>query len=244
MPKFTLLLLTALCWMLTACADRPPAAQMPEDPQALLKTAVDAIQAADSFRMTIEQTGSPYPMRLSFDGVNMLTAELQRGAAQYVSPNELFIQVKLDIGVTAVIDLFSRGDHQWIRLVGGAPWLTLPVAEDFDISRLMARGDGLEYAMTHLNAPQILGEAALIDGTQTFHIRATASGETVQGLLFGLLEPKGEVQIDVHIRTDSQHPALLEMTMPTADDAEPAVWRIEFYDYDAPRDFEGPPEGS
>ena len=243
MPKFILLLLTGLCLALTACRGGQPATvETPDDPQALLETAVENMQAADSFRMIIEQRGKPYPLRLSLDGVNTITAKWQRGAAQYISPSELYIQVKLDIGITAMVDVFSLDDQQWIRLANGAPWLPFSVDEVFDISRLMADGDGLEYAMTRLTAPQILGQVALVDGAQTTHIRATAVGETVTSLLLGLLEPSGDVQMDAYIRTDSQHIALIEITLLEEGGDDPTVWRIEFYDYNAPRGFDRPPQ--
>lgn len=243
MPKFILLLLTGLCLALSACRGGQPATvETPDDPQALLETAVENMQAADSFRMIIEQRGQPYPLRLSLDGVNTITAKLQRAAAQYISPSELYIQVKLDMGITAMVDIFSLDDQQWIRLANGAPWLPFSVGEVFDISRLMADEDGLEYAMTHLTSPQILGQVTLIDGAQTTRIRATAAGETVTSLLLGLLEPSGDVQMDAYIRTDSQRLALIEITLLEDGGDDPTVWRIEFYDYDVPRDFDRPPQ--
>lgn len=245
MPTFILLLLTGLGLALSACRGGQPAAvETPDDPQALLETAVENMQTADSFRMIIEQRGQPYPIRLSLDGVNRITAEWQRGAAQYISPSELYIQVKLNIGITTMVDIFSLDDQQWIRLASGAPWLPFSVGEIFDISRLMAAGDGLEYAMTRLTAPQILGQIALIDGAETTHIRATAAGETAASLLLGLLEPSGDVRMDVYIRTDSQHLALIEITLLEAAADDPTVWRIEFYDYGAPRDFDRPPQAA
>ena len=250
MPKFirlllTALCLTALCLTLNACRGGQPAAvETPDDPQALLKTAVENMQVADSFRMIIEQRGQPYPLRLSLDGISMITAKLQRAAAQFISPSELYIQVKLDMGITAMVDVFSLDDQQWIRLASGAPWLPFSVGETFDISRLMTDGDGLEYAMTHLTSPQILGQVALIDGAETTRIQATAAAETVASLLLGLLEPSGDVQMDAYIRTDSQHIALIEITLLEDGGDDPTVWRIEFYDYSAPRDFDRPPQAA
>ena len=66
-------------------------------PQELLDAAVDNLQSAESFKLAIKQTGEPYPLALSFDGVNLLPATLTGAEAQYVSPNELHISALLQL---------------------------------------------------------------------------------------------------------------------------------------------------
>lgn len=244
MQKFIVVLMVGLCLIVSACATGQSASQdLPEDPQALLSEVVENMQAIDTFRMTLEQVGQPYPLLLSFDGTSIVQAELRRGTAQFVSPNELFINVTLRIGVVVSVDIFSRDDVQWASFPSGGPWYQLPPFPDFDISRLMAEGDGMEYAMANLEDIEVIGEETLIDGTNTIHIQAHATGEVVRGLLFGLIEPEGDVQVDAYVNPIDTRFALVEVTMletVTEDDNEQSVWRIEFYDYNAPQDFEAP----
>ena len=241
MQNFIVGLLVGLCILLTACdTGQSSRAELPDDPQALLETVVENMQATGTFRLTIEQVGPPYPLLLSFDGISNVQAELRRGTAQFVNPNELFINVNMRIGVVVSIDIFSLDDKQWASFPSGAPWYQLPPYPDFDISRLMAEGDGMEYAMTNLENIKVIGEETLIDGTNAIHIQAEAAGEVVQGLLFDLIEPEGDVKVDVYINTADARFARVEITMLetlSEDSEELSVWQIEFYDYDEPKDF-------
>lgn len=244
--KSIVVILIGLCLVLTACGgDQASRNELPSDPQALLEQIVKNMQATDSFRLTIEQLGAPYPLLLSFDGVNLVEAELRRGTAQFVAPNELFVTATLRIGVVVTVDIFSLDDKQWASFPSGAPWYRLPAFPDFDISKLMQDGHGMEHAMTNLEDIEVIGEETLIDGTNALHIQARASGEVVRGLLFGLIEPEADVQVDAYINTADSRFSLVEVTMletATEDVEDPSVWRIEFYDYDEPKDFDVPPQ--
>lgn len=230
--------------MLTACdTGQTRGVELPEDPQTYLEDVVVNMQAVDTFRMTIEQIGPAYPLLLSFDGVSIVEAELKRGTAQFATPNELFINVTLKIGVTVSVDIYSLDDTQWASFPSGAPYYKLPPYPDFDISRLMADGDGMEYAMTNLENIEILGEETLIDGSSAIHLKATAPGEVVQGLLFDLIEPEGDVQVDAYINPEDNRFSQVVVTMletVTDDNEEPSIWRIEFFDYNDTKDFAVP----
>jgi len=243
-PKHIVIFVVGLCLLLTACdTGGGDAVELPDDPQAFLEEIVANMQSLETFRMTVEQIGQPYPLLLSFDGINNVQAELRRGLAQYVAPNELFINVTLRIGVVVSVDIYSLDNEQWASFPSGAPYYKLPPYEGFDIGRLMADGDGLEYAMTNLQNIEIIGVESLIDGTETIHIQATAPGDVVQGLLFDLIEPQDDVKVDAYVRTDDSRFAQVEVTMletVTEDNDEPSVWRIEFYDYNAEADFAVP----
>ena len=213
------------------------------EPQTLLDAAVEQLQSADSFRLAIEQSGAPYQLALTFDGVNMLPATLQSAEAQVVSPNELHISAHLHLVIPLSLEIYSRDDRQWLSFPSGAPWWQLPAFEDFDVSRLLAPDDGIDKVMTDLRDPQIFGSEALIDERFAWHIQALAAGDAVQGLLFGFIDPRDDVEIDAYITVDDGRLALIEILMleTAADpDAEPSVWHIRFFDYDAPRGFEAP----
>ena len=232
------LLLLVNCFGLTSAQETDEI-----EPQTRLDIAVDRLQAADSFKLTITQTGEPYPLALSFDGVNMLPATLSGVEAQYLSPNELHISALVQLFIPLSLDIYSRDDRQWLSFPSGAPWLQLPAFEDFDINRLLAPADGIEYVMANLQDLQIVDAEALLDEEEVWHLRARAAGAGVSGLLFGFIEPQDDVEINAYVRAADQQFALLEITMlETLGDPEkePSVWHIQFHDYDALPDFEPP----
>ena len=213
------------------------------EPQALLDGAVEALQAAESFRLAIEQSGQPYQLALTFDGVNTLPATLDGAEAQVVSPNELHISAWVRLIIPLALDIYSRDDRQWLSFPSGAPWIQLPAFADFDVRRLLAADDGIERMMTELREPRIAEAEALIDEQKAWRIEAGAAGDAVKVLLFGFIDPKEDVEIEATITAADGRLALLEILMlETADDpdAAPTVWHIRFYDYDAPRGFEAP----
>ncbi len=218
--------------------------QAEPEPQELLDIAVEQLQTAQSFRLAIEQSGATYPLSLSFDGVNTLPATLQSAEAQYVQPNELHISALVNLLLPLWLDIYSRDDRQWVSFPRGAPWFLLPAFEDFDVNRLLAPDDGIEYVMTNLQEPQIIDAEAQLDDETVWHLQAQAAGDSVSSLLFGFIEPEADVALDIYITVADGRFALLEMTMlETVDDEseeEPSLWLISFYDYDAPRGFDPP----
>ena len=211
--------------------------------QALLDGAIDELQSAESFRLSIEQTGEPYQLALTFDGVNILPATLESAEAQVISPNELHISALIHLFIPLSIDIYSLDDRQWLSFPSGAPWLQLPEFEGFSISRLLAQGDGIDKVMTNLHDAQIADAEALVNGQPAWHIQATTAGDAVEGLLFGFIDPQDDVEIDAYITVEDRRLVLIEILMlETAGDSEkdPSVWHIKFWDYDAPRGFEPP----
>ena len=237
--RIALIILAALM----ACAGLAGAQESPPEPQALIDAAVERLQSAESFRLSIVQSGEPYQLALSFDGVNMLPATLASAEAQVISPDELHISAQLNLLIPLWMDIYSRADRQWLSFPAGAPWILLPAFEGFDISRLLAPGDGIEKAMSELRAPRIADDEALVDDRLAWRIEATAAGDAVEGLLFGFIAPKDDVEIDAYIAVEDGRLVLIEILMlETVGDStkEPSVWHIKFYDYDAPRGFEAP----
>lgn len=211
--------------------------------ETLLAAAVDHLQAADSFKLSIEQTGAAYPLALSFDGVNTLPATLTSAEAQYVSPNELHISALLHFFIPLALDIYSLDDRQWLSFPSGAPWNLLPAWEGFDTNRLLAAGDGIEYFMDSLQDPQLAPGDASPDEDALWQVRGRAPGAGVSGLLFGFIDPQADVAIRAFIRPEDGRFAALEITMLEtlgAAETEPSVWRIRFHDYDAPADFDAP----
>lgn len=213
------------------------------EPRALLEAAVDMLQSTESFRLAIEQSGPPYQLALTFDGINTVSATLDSAKAQFVSPNELHINARVRLFIPLALDMYSRDDQLWLSFPSGAPWIELTAFNDFDVRRLLAADDGIERLMMELQEPRFADAEALVDEQKVWHIQAGAAGDAVEVLLFGFVDPQGDVEIDAYITAADGRLALLEITlMETADnpDAAPSVWQIRFYDFDAPRDFEAP----
>ncbi len=240
--KIRIALIVAAC--LVFCAGFAGAQEtLVAEPQALLDAAVEQLQSADSFRLAIEQSGAPYQLALTFDGVNMLPATLQSAEAQVISPNELHISAQVHLIIPLSLDIYSRDDRQWLSFPSGAPWWQLPAFEGFDVSRLLAPDDGIDKVMTDLQDPKIVDSEALVDEQPSWHIQAIAAGDAVEGLLFGFIDPQDNVLIDAYIMAADGRLALIEILMlETAGDpnVEPSIWHIRFFDYDAPRGFESP----
>ena len=239
------------CWLVLVliCLGLPgwaaPSLAQAERPQAqaLLQEAVDQLRAAASFKLLITQSGQAYPLALSFDGVNALPATLVQADAQFISPDELHIAASLRMFLPLSLDIYSRDDRQWLSFPRGAPWIALPAFAGFDVNRLLATNDGIDYALTSLKEPQIIEHDETLDETNSWLVRGTAAGEVVSSLLFGFIEPETDVQVDVFINAETGRLERIDIDMLlNADDpaAESSIWHIEFQDYDAPRDFEAP----
>ena len=237
------LVLILICFSQPGWAPSSLAQEESPQPQMLLQKAVDQLRAAASFKLLITQSGQPYPLALSFDGVNILPATLSRADAQFISPDELHIAASLRMILPLSLDIYSRDDRQWLSFPSGAPWIALPAFTGFDVNRLLAPNDGIEYALASLKDPQIIDEGATLDETNRWLIRATAAGEVVSGLLFGFIQPETDVQVEAFIdeETGRLERINIDMLLNADDpDAETSIWQIEFGAYDAPRDFNAP----
>ena len=216
----------------------PGHAQATQDVRDLFEAAVAHLGAASSFRMSIEQSGARYPLALTFDGVTMIPATLNSADAQFISPNELYIQVSAHMLFTLNMDVYSLDDRQWISFPSGAPWFMLPAFEGFDVNRLMADDDGIQRVADNLRDLRIVED----DEHEGWHLQAVADGEDVSGLLFGFIAPQAGVELDFWLDAAGRF-ARIEMLMleTLADDPdEPSRWTIAFSDFDAPREFEPP----
>lgn len=216
----------------------PLRAQTKPNAQTMLENAVAELQSARSFRLSISQSGASYPLSITFDGTNMIPATLQSADAQYISPSELHISAALHIFLTVTMDVYSLDNRQWISFPSGAPYFPLPAFEGFDVNRLLARDDGIDRVVANLQGLEVLET----DDADTSHLRARSAGEMVSGLLFGFMEPGGDVEIDFWINADGRF-AQIELLMLDTFEAtpkDPSRWHIAFSDYDAPRDFTPP----
>ena len=218
------------------------------DARALLEAAVEHLQAAESFKLAITQTGEAYPLAISLDGVNTLPASLISADAQYIKPGELFLTANMRVFLSLWMHVYSLDESQWLSFPAGAPWIPLPAYEGFDVNRLMAADDGIELVVETLREARIIkaatdNESEDEDEDTAWTLSGLAEPAAVTGLLFGFVEPNEDVQLLARLSVEDGSFVALELTMLETVDQPgkaPTVWHIEFSDYDAERDFEPP----
>ncbi len=216
----------------------------PATAQDLLEGAVERLRDSASFRLEIEQSGAPYPLSLTLDGVNLLPASLISAEAQFVNPAALHISALVRLFIPLSLEFYSQGESIWISFPAGAPWLPLPAFEGFDINQLLAADAGVELLAASLRDIELAEAEILPRENPSWRVSGVAPGAAVADLLFGFIEPQDEVAIDAFIDAEDGKFAGIDMRMlETAEDplAEPALWHIRFVDYDAEPSFQ-PPE--
>jgi hypothetical protein len=227
-----------------------PTATPTLDPLALVTEAADNIRSADTFRISVTQTGPDYMLPTEYG-----TAIFNSAIAQFVAPREMQANVRVRAaGLPIQIDVFSRGADQWYRAIWtGNQWLNQPFQEGFNPETLVSEEAGFQSALDSLIELNYVGEATLESGANVYHLTATANGPDVTALLGGLIEPVGEVIVDVYIDRETRQPVrfvIQEFNSPYAatpeagEESEPVVWTIDLYDINAPAELDTPPENA
>lgn len=231
---------------LAGCTGTNEPTATPSDPTSLLSTVVSNLQQLKTFRMLIEQTGTPYTFSVTLDqGASQVAAEMRRADAQFENPNILYADTRLSLGGLPPIgvEIFAHGTDQWFKLFG-ADWIQYPIAEGFDPGSLMREDSGFPAALSKLEKLTYVGEETLDTGEAVIHVSGDAKGQVINDLMFGLLSlTQDAVKVDVYVEKTALLPALLVVTLPnTATDATPqdTQWRIEVYNINTPSDFKGP----
>ena len=249
---------------LTACsgADSAASPTPTPDPIALVTQAAANIRSAQTFRLTIAQTGPDYRIQ-TVQG----TATFRRAEGQYVTPNVIQAQVRLVIlGIPLAIDIFARGEAQWVRAVfTGNQWSdAFTFAPGFDPAALIAEETGFNAALNALLDLNYVGVETLETGVSAHHLSGLASGEGMNALLVGIIQARGEVPVDVYIDAETLQPVRFILRMFEANpgsatfggapdleatpevtaepQTEPYVWILDIYDINAPAELDPPAE--
>jgi hypothetical protein len=234
--------------LLTLVGCVPPAAPTatPLVPQTLLGTVIENLQQLKTFRMIIEQSGTPYLFRVTLDQGNTETvAQMRSARAQYQNPNVLYADTRLSLGGLPPIgvEIFARGSDQWFKLIG-SDWLKYTIAEGFDPGQLIQDDSGFPAALSKLKDLTYVGEETLDTGEVVIHVRGLAEGQVINDLMFGLLQvSQDNINVDVFVEKTALLPVLLLVTLPdtaTEDTPQDTQWRIEVYDVNAPLENTGP----
>lgn len=230
--------MTLAALMATACGGAPAATPTPQDPMALVTEAADAIRAANTFRMIVDQSGPPYPIDTDFGSV-----AFRRADAQYAAPDTLQASLAvLALGARLDVDVFARGAEQWFRapLWTGDLWLHATFAPGFNPEVLIAQDAGFRAAVDAARNLELVGETQLETGQNVIHVRGTADGPALNGLLVGLIQMQGEVGIDVFIDRDTRLPARFVLTEAVDGESEPRLWTLDILDINQPMTMDDP----
>jgi hypothetical protein len=232
--------------MLAGCggaANTPTAT--PPSPETLLQQAITNIREAESFAMSVEQGGAPFPFIFQLGAEDdPFRTVMQRANAHFVAPDQLHASARMRVeGAPPIsLQLYVDGFTQWLK----PPlfrWTQYEYAPGFNPRLLMGEDSGFNSALSRLTRIDFLGLEDRF-GEMVYHVRGEASGQVVNDLLFGLLIINEETAIvDVFINRETRFPSVLLLTLPGTATAEreDTFWRIELFDVNQPQEFETPP---
>lgn len=233
--------------LMVGCTSAPAPTEAPPDPLKLITEAATKIRSADTFRISVNESGPDYMLFTVYT-----TVYFRRAVAQYVAPGMMQATIRvLAAGLPIEVDVFSRGLDQWYRAIWtGNQWVNQPFAPDFNPETLIAQETGFQAALEALIDLKYMGTAQLENGADVHHLKATANGPDVAALLGNLIEPTGNVDVDVYIDRGSGYPARFGITEynsqyvvtpEVGQEAEPVQWTIDLYDINAVPDISTPP---
>lgn len=241
MPRTRYFALILVALILAACGG-DSGDDTPADPLALLATASDLVRASDTIRLDVVQRGADYEIGIVQEG-DLLNVAFRSARFQYAAPNMLQGTVRVIAGgvIPIDVDVFSFGERQWVRFVGG-DWFEEFFAPGFDPQTLMAAGSGFDAVLQELTELEYVGLETLVDGTRAHHVRGIAEGPAVTALLVDLIDPNGAVPVEVYIARETGYPVRLVLETDLDEPGgDPTFWELEVYDFDAD-DALTPPE--
>ena len=226
-------------FLLAACQTATP--EPPPDPLALVTEASENIREMNTFRMLVEQSGAPFYVLTDLGNV-----QFRRAEAQYVAPRDMQAHVRLlALGLPADVDVYSRGDNQWYRnsILTANRWFNAPFSPGFNPENLIASETGFQSALRAMQNLQYVGVETLEDGSSVYHLTARANGPDVSGLMAGLVEMTGIVDVDVYVSRDKKLPIRFVIVDPatvTEEEPKPTTWTMDIYDFNAEAKLEDP----
>jgi hypothetical protein len=225
-------LLGIVAVLLAACGGGAPAADLPQDPTALLDVATQKMRAVNTFRMNVIVEGAPYNILVDLDGgQEYLPMRFIQAKAQFLAPDLMQAEVRIMRGTLSLeVELFGRGDEQWFRLRPTPLWLNQSFQDGFNPGTLLGENTGFQAAMSGMRDLQRIGEETLEDGTNAIHVQGITSGENVRTLAVGLIQSFQDVTVDVYIDRSSGYPVRVSLTQPetiTPETPDPTKWIID-----------------
>jgi MFS family permease len=227
------IIVISLVLMLTACLPSNNQQYTAADGETVLRDAIDNMRNLASFRMDVEQGGTPYRFyfQLGPTGIQFVTV-MTRTEGAYVAPDHLWANARIEVrGIFVNVGLFATSEGQWLKPLS-SNWIPYEYAPGFDPADMMSEGNGFQKAILRMENVEYIGRENR-NGIDVLHVRGIADGETVNSMLFGLLVILEDLAtVDVFIDTEAMVPNELLLTLP--DSAEEGnvdtFWRIELYD--------------
>jgi MFS family permease len=242
--RLRLLFIFSLCLLLLLGACTASQRSLSNDEaRAALQDATTTLRQLSSFRIDVTQGGTPYLFYFNVGLTNAVVA-LTRAEGAFIGPDNLYANAVMSFGNDLInIALFANSDNQWIRPLA-LDWFVYEYAPGFDPRDVMGEGTGFNYAIDNLTEVEFVAYETH-HGLETIHVRANASRDVVNSLLFGLLYIAEErATVDFYIDIVKNNIAELVLTLPdtSTESTENTFWQIEIYDLNKPIEVDSPDE--
>lgn len=232
--------------VLAACNGNGDEDETPPDSQALLTEAATNINAAESFRFEVRQSGAP--TYFSFEGFEDLEISLNSANATFESPNSVLATISVLIGgQTQDIAVIAVENRQYYKhpLLTGGEWAQETLVSDFEPSDLLSAESGIGNALLSMRDVTYVGNTE-VKSVPVYHLRGVVDAELAQAVTFGLMDTAtGDVQMDVYVRREgTRRLARIEIVEPSPTDAEEDLsktWEIDFDRYNQETNIAEPP---
>jgi outer membrane lipoprotein-sorting protein len=230
-----LLTLVTLVAVLTACGGQEESGLDGDVPvEDILGNASTRLAETESVRFRMEIDGSTYIDQSE-------TLRLLNARGTMARPDRVDVEFQIEVaGAPKVsIRMITIGENAWTTDIVTGRWVEAQEEFGYNPSVLYDNQNGLGPVMGKLTDPELIGVEDL-DGTQTYHIRGTATQDVIDPLTSGTMH--GEtITVDVWIDGESWN--LMKVTVAEPTDAgleDPATWNLTLGDHDEQVTIERP----
>jgi hypothetical protein len=223
-----------LLLILAACNGDDEAESL--DPAAILESAAQQLDDAESFELTLEVSGAP--VHLNAEAIGLDTPiQLRRAEGFVARPDGLQANVTVLIEDSAVeIEVIAVADDQYLfhPILTLGRWQAITFSPDFNPASLVDGDQSIANALRSAAEVTDMGEADL-DGLTVYHLHGQVEAAQVKAVTVGLIGTEtGSVEADFFIRQDNgrlEQLVLVEPINPEIDPDEASTWAIGLYNY-------------
>ena len=213
----------------------------------LLNDAIDNLESATSFEMTVGVSG--YPVIIQINGLGLpdeTQLAFKYASGTFAAPDSMQASVEFSVGdITAAAELIAIGRDQYLQmnLLTGSRWLNQELIEGFSPSSLLSAETGIPHALRNVSGLELAGKKDL-DGLAVYLLTGKVQAADVNAFTFGLINTQtGELDIEVYVLTDEhlvEQVVLREPLPAQAQDEEPTTWTINIANYNEPVEIVAP----
>lgn len=207
--------------------------ETPVNPTALIQETAANMDAAQSFRLLLDQEGQPTIIENELD----IEVSFNNADAIFVQPDRVRAKVSVSIeALTQDLQIIAVGENQYVnnRFLTNDQWQAMTFAHDFSPADLQSADQGIGNALRSARNVELVGEEEL-EGVPVYHLKAVVEANLVRSLTVGLIGTReGTVEIDIYIRTRDKNLAQVKLNEPPQPDAESqeqTIWTISFAGY-------------